>query len=178
MGVYHILTPTYGGMKGIIVRQIKLIIDNAIVEKYFQYYFNQYPRRKKKPILQPFPPSLNKFIAMKRMQQNDLKKKYKEFSMWLASYYKIANLKLDKLEITYTFYFPNHIRRDMDNLLLTPKFFNDGFVESQVMIDDSGDMLQIVFDSFRYEKDNPRVEITIKNKKENGRVTNAKKNIS
>lgn len=158
------------------MKEIKLIIDYAIVDQYFKYYFSKYPRRKKKPISQPFPPSLNKFIAMRRMQQNDLKKKYKEFSMWLASYYKIANLNLDKLEIVYTFYFPNHIRRDMDNLLLTPKFFNDGFVESKVMVDDRGDMLQIVFDSFKYDKFNPRVEITIRNKS-TGKVINATKNI-
>jgi hypothetical protein len=144
------------------MRKIKLVINNDIVEKYFRYYFNKYPRRKVKPILQPFPPSLNKFIAMKRMQQNNLKQKYKEFSMWLASYYKIANLNLDQLEISYTFYFPNHIRRDMDNLLLTPKFFNDGFVASNVMHDDSGDILQIRFERFRYDKDNPRVEMIIK----------------
>ena len=162
MGVLTYTTPIYMPQKEQLLKEIKLVIDNAIVDKYFKYYFNKYPRRRKKPIIQPFPPSLNKFIAMRRMQQNSLKQKYKEFSVWLASYYKIANLNLDKLEITYIFYFPNHIRRDMDNLLLTPKFFNDGFVDSNVMVDDSGDILKIGFESFKYDKNNPRVELIIR----------------
>ena len=144
------------------MESIKIVINNDILRKYYDFYFKKYPRRKKMPIDKPFPPSLNKFIAMKRMQQNNLKQKYKDFSIWLASYYQIANLNLDKLEIIYTFYFPNHIRRDMDNLLLTPKFFNDGFVDSNVMKDDSGDILEISFESFEYDKFDPRIEIIIK----------------
>jgi len=96
------------------------------------------------------------------MQQNDMKQKYKEFSVWLASYYKIANLKLDKAKMIYQFYFSDHRRRDMDNLMLSPKFFQDGFVEANVLVDDSGDILEIEFGSFKYDKNNPRVEIILR----------------
>jgi Holliday junction resolvase RusA-like endonuclease len=140
---------------------IKIVIDRDVLDKYYEEYFEKYSRRKKKPIDRPFPPSLNRFIAMKRIQQNDIKQKYKEFSIWLASFYKIANLHLDKAKIIYQFYFQDRRRRDMDNLVLTPKFFQDGFVVAGVLVDDSGDILEIEFGSFKYDRINPRVEIII-----------------
>lgn len=143
------------------MKKIKIIINYSILDKYYNEYFIKYPKRKKKPIEKPFPPSLNRFIAMKRMQQNDLKQKYKEFSVWLASYYEIANLNIDKAKMIYSFYFADHRRRDMDNLMLSPKFFQDGFVDANVLVDDRGDMLEIAFDSFHYDKENPRVEILL-----------------
>ena len=139
----------------------KIIVDQAILLRYFEYYFDKYPRRKKQPIEKPFPPSLNRFTAIKRMQQNDMKQKYKEFSYWLASYYEIANLNLEKAKITFTFYFPDHRRRDFDNLMLAPKFFNDGFVMANVFVDDDGERLKLAFENFQYDKINPRMEINI-----------------
>jgi Holliday junction resolvase RusA-like endonuclease len=144
------------------MKEINIIINNKVLNEYCEQYFIKYPRRKKKPIDKPFPPSLNRFIAMKRMQQNDIKQKYKEFSVWLASYYKIANLNLNKAKMIYTFYFLDHRRRDMDNLMLSPKFFQDGFVEANVLKDDCGDILKIEFESFQYDKLNPRVEIILR----------------
>ena len=144
------------------MKEIKIIINKDVLEEYYKYYFSKYPRRKKNPIDKPFPPSLNRFTAIKRMQQNDMKQKYKEFSIWLASYYKIANLNIDKAKMIYTFYFADHRRRDMDNLMLSPKFFQDGFVEAGVLVDDSGDILQIEFDIFRYDKNDARVEILLR----------------
>ena len=140
---------------------IKIIIDNQILEEYYLWYFNEYPRRKVKPIEKPIPPSLNRFVAMKRMQQNSVKQKYKEFSVWLANYYKIANLNLKKALIIFEFFFPDKRRRDFDNLMLTPKFIDDGFVESNVFGDDNGEILKIEFETFKYDKENPRVEITL-----------------
>ena len=110
------------------MKSIRLIIDDGILDIYYKDYFKKYPRRKKRTIVHAVPMSLNRFIAMKRMQQNSVKQNYKEFSSWLASYYNIANLYLDKATITYIYYFKDHRRRDMDNMMLTPKFFNDGFV--------------------------------------------------
>jgi Holliday junction resolvase RusA-like endonuclease len=138
-----------------------LIIDKDILQEYYKYYFDKYPKRKVLPIEKPIPPSLNRFIAMKRMQQNSVKQKYKEFSVWLASYYKIANLNLDNAKIIFTFYFPDRRRRDFDNLMLTPKMINDGFVEANVFGDDSGDILKIEFENFQYDSKNPRVEMKI-----------------
>jgi Holliday junction resolvase RusA-like endonuclease len=143
------------------MENIKIVIDKTVLEEYYKYYFELFPKRKVKPIEKPFPPSLNRFTAMKRMMQNSLKQKYKEFSIWLASYYKIANLNIDKAKLSYTFYFPDHRRRDYDNLLLTPKFLNDGLVEAGVFIDDDGERLKIEFENFQYDKNNARVEINI-----------------
>jgi len=141
--------------------EIKIIIDKNILEKYKEYYFKKYPGRRVFPIEKPFPPSLNKFTAMKRMSQNALKQKYKEFAIWLASYYKIANLNIEKCIFKYTFFFPDHRRRDFDNLLLSPKFFDDGFVEANVLSDDNGEKLKLEFNPFQYDKENPRLEIDI-----------------
>ncbi len=98
---------------------------------------------------------------MIRMAQADLKKKYKEFSIWLAEYYTINNLNLDNASITYTFYFKTHQRHDFDNLMLTPKLVNDGFVEAGVFKDDCGEFLHLDFSPFKYDKNNPRVEMLL-----------------
>ena len=101
---------------------------------------------------------------MIRMAQNNLKGKYKEFSIWLADYYKISNLNLDDAIITYTFYFKTHARHDFDNLMLTPKLVNDGFVEAKVFKDDCGEFLRLKFNPFKYDKNNPRVEMLLEYK--------------
>lgn len=144
------------------MKEYKIVIDNDILEKYSKYYFTKYPKRRVLPIKKPIPPSFNYFTSIKRIVQNALKQNYKEFSIWLAGYYKVANLNLDKAEFTYTFYFPDHRRRDVDNLLLTPKFINDGFVEADVIVDDNGERLRLMFQPFEYDKLNPRVEIVIR----------------
>ena len=139
----------------------KIIIDNNILSKYNKYYFTKYPKRKKIPIEKPITMTLNGFISKVRIEQNSIKQKYKEFSIWLAEYYKINNLKLEKAKIIYKFYFKDKRRRDIDNMCISPKLINDGFVESQVFIDDSGDILKLEFDNFSYDKENPRTEIII-----------------
>jgi hypothetical protein len=143
------------------VRKIRLIIDNELIKKYHEYYFAKYPKRKKPPIERAIPPSLNAFIALRRMAQNGLKQKYKEFAVWLAYYYKIDNMNLSKAKITYIFYFSDHRRRDFDNFILAPKFFDDGFVESRTFRDDNGENLKLEFENFRYDKQNGRMEIII-----------------
>jgi hypothetical protein len=150
------------------MEEFKIVIDKKIVDEYCEYYFKKYPKRKVAPIDKPFPVSLNRFTAMKRMMQNALKQKYKEFSVWLASYYSIANLNIDKAVMTFTFYFPDHRRRDFDNLCLSPKFYNDGWVDAKVFVDDSGDHIMLRFNEFEYDKLNPRLEIDVKWGDENG----------
>lgn len=142
--------------------ELKIIIDKDVLLKYYEYYFDKYPKRKVKPIEKPIPPSLNRFIAYKRMQQNSVKQKYKEFSVWLASYYQIANLNLEEGTMIITFYFPDKRRRDYDNLMLTPKLINDGLVEAGVFKDDNGNILKLIFENFQYDKLDSRVEIIIK----------------
>jgi len=138
-----------------------IIIDYNLLEEYNLYYFSKYPKRKKPPIEKPIALTLNRFISKKRMEQNSIKQKYKEFSAWIARHYKINNLNLSKAKIIYKFYFKDHRRRDIDNMCTSPKLINDGFVEEKVFIDDSGDILKLEFDNFEYDKYNPRTEIKI-----------------
>ena len=144
------------------MKEYKIVIDNYVLGEYSKYYFGKYPKRRVLPIKKPIPPSFNYFTSIKRIVQNALKQNYKEFSIWLASYYNVANLKLNKAEFIYTFYFPDHRRRDVDNLLLTPKFINDGLVEAGVLVDDNGENLRLMFNPFQYDKLNPRVEFVIR----------------
>jgi len=138
-----------------------ITIDENILDKYNKYYFKKYPRRKVPPIKKTIPPSLNAYISMIRMAQNNLKQKYKEFSIWLAEYYKIDNLNLDNALITYTFYFKDHRRRDFDNMMIAPKLIHDGFVEAKVFKDDCGEYLRLAFNQFQYDKLNPRVTMLL-----------------
>jgi len=140
----------------------ELILDDRVLQLYLKEYFAKYPKRRVPPIKGVFPPSLNRFTAMKRIVQNDAKQKWKDVAVWMASFYKIANLQLDKnITITYSFYWKDHRRRDVDNTVLAPKFVNDGLVNAGVMTDDDGERVRLVFDVFRYDKDNPRMIINI-----------------
>ena len=142
-------------------RKFAIEINQEIVDLYHKDYFEKYPRRKVEPIKRVTPPTLNGFVATKRMTQNSVKQKYKEFAMWMVSYYNLTNLNLDKAHMRYTFTFGDRRRRDMDNMILRPKFFNDGFVEAGVIEDDDGTRLEISFGSFQYEKWKPKVLIEI-----------------
>jgi Holliday junction resolvase RusA-like endonuclease len=139
-----------------------ITITWGLLDEYKEYYFLKYPKRRVFPIKKPIPPSLNYFISLKRMAQNSMKQQYKEFAIWLANRKGIANMRLTKAEISYKFYFGDKRRRDYDNLLLTPKLLNDGFVEAGVLVDDNGENLHISFKPFGYDKLNPRVEILLK----------------
>lgn len=143
------------------MKKKKIVIDTNIVNDYRKYYFEKYPNRRVFPIKKPIPPSFNYFTSIKRMVQNSLKQKYKEFAIWLAEYYSIADLNINKAKFVYKFYFPDYRRRDFDNLLLTPKLLNDGFTAARVIEDDDGERLMLTFEPFGYDKSNPRVEITI-----------------
>ncbi len=142
--------------------EIKIVINEEILNKYKDFYFLKYPKRRVFPIKKAIPPSFNYFTSIKRIVQNSLKQQYKEFSIWLANYYNIADLNINKAKITYTFFFKDHRRRDFDNLLLTPKLINDGFVEAKVLTDDNGESLSIEFMPFEYDKENPRVEMILR----------------
>ncbi len=143
-----------------------IIIDSDIMNKYKNYYFRLYPKRKKFPkyFQNPIPLSLNKFIAMKRMAQNDVKGKYGEFAVWLAEYYHINDLNLNKVCFTYRFYFKNRQRHDIDNYTLSNKFLADGFVKAKVLIDDNSGVLELKFKPFKVDKAHPRVEIEMEYK--------------
>jgi len=139
--------------------KLLLTIDGKTLEEYYKYYFKKYPKRKKEPIDNPIPPSLNQWMVMIRQQANNEKQKWKEFIVWLIEKYGLCNLMIDKAVITFTYYFGSKRRHDADNY--TPKNIMDGFTESGLLVDDDFSHIKMLCIKGGYDKDNPRTEILI-----------------
>lgn len=89
--------------KGMI--NMKLVIDNDVVERYNQYYFSQHPKAKKKQIDKPRHPSINQWCILSRIQMNALKQKWKSFGCWLIDELGYTNMNLDSFDIIMTVFF-------------------------------------------------------------------------
>ena len=140
--------------------EIKLVIDNDVLDKYEKYYFKLHPKAHKKPIEHPYHPSINQWMIMKRPMMNALKGKWKDFIVWFIKDCGYENLHIDECEMIFITYFKTKIRHDTDNT--TPKFINDGFSESGFIIDDDSKHLKSLTLKCNYDKDNPRTEILVK----------------
>ncbi len=140
-------------------KKIKITIDNNVVEEYCKYYFKLHPRAKKKPIERSTIPSINTWFILPRLQMNALKQKHKDFIMWYINKLGYKDLKLENFKMRYTVFMPTKRRSDPDNY--TPKFWNDGFVESGFIIDDDGQHLKELTLITDYDKEQPRTEIEI-----------------
>ena len=138
---------------------IKIVINNNILDKYYQEYFVTYPRRKKKPIEKPIPPSLNDWMIMPRFKMNSQKQAWKEFGIWLVKYNGFENMNIDKCEILIEYFFGNKRKHDADNF--TPKNIFDSFTDSGLLIDDDFSHVESLTIKGNYSKDNPRTEINI-----------------
>jgi hypothetical protein len=143
----------------IFISELKLIIDNNILEKYNEYYFAKYPKRRKIPISKSIPPSLNHWMVLPRPQMNGEKQKWKEFGEFLVSYYGYQNKQIDKCNITITYYFDSKRRHDADNY--TPKNLFDSFTSSGMLIDDDFNHVQSLTIKGDYCKGNPSTVIQI-----------------
>lgn len=141
------------------ITEILLIIDNNTLLEYEKYYFKLHPRAKKKPIEQPYHPSINKWFVMKRPMMNALKQKWGDFIVWFIKYKEYENLKINTCNMTFTSYFKTKIRHDTDNTV--PKFILDGLAESGFIIDDDSKHLEALTLKCGYDKDNPRTEILV-----------------
>jgi len=139
--------------------QIKLIIDNDVLDKYHEYYFAKYPKRKKKPIEKPTHPSINKWFIMKRPQMNDLKQKIKDFIVWFVEDQGLTNKKIEKCSMIFISYFKTRIRTDIDNY--SPKFFMDGLVDGGLIVDDDYIHVESLTLKCGWDKERPRTEIII-----------------
>lgn len=146
-----------GHSKGAI--NIKLVIDNNVVEKYNQYYFSQHPKAKKKAIEHSYHPSINVWMVLPRIQMNALKQKWKDFIIYWINDLGLQNKHLEKFEMIFTTYMPTKRRIDCDNTV--PKFILDGFSESGFIVDDDGSHLKSLTLKTGYDKDNPRTEIEV-----------------
>jgi len=138
---------------------IKIIIDNEILEKYYLEYFETYPRRHKRLIEKPIPPSLNTWMIMPRFMMNAQKQAWKEFGVWLVKYYGLENKKIEKCNIVIEYFFGDMRRHDADNY--TPKNLFDSFTVSGLLIDDDLNHVESLTIKGNYSKDNSRTEINI-----------------
>lgn len=138
---------------------IKLIIDNNVLNRYFDHYLLIHPRARKNPIKRPIHESINEWMIMRRMEMNALKQRWKEFIEWLVAEQGYADLHIEKCEITQTVYFQNNRRHDIDNTV--PKFILDGLVESGMIVDDDWKHVVSLTMKCRYDKENPRTELEI-----------------
>ena len=136
---------------------MKLILDNSVLAKYNEYYFEQHPKAYKEPIPKPYHPSINTWFIMRRPQMNALKQKWKEFIVWWVT--DLGVKQFNKVQMTFVIYFPTKVRHDVDNQI--PKFILDGFVDAGIIPDDDGEHLTALTLKVDYDKNNPRTEIII-----------------
>lgn len=140
-------------------KELKLVIDNNILDKYNEYYFKNHPKAKKKPIERPIHESINKWMIMQRMSMNALKQKWCDFGTWFIKSLGYENMSLEEFDMHFTSYMPTKRRADPDNYV--PKFLLDSFTNSGFIVDDDGRHLKTLSLSTDYDKDNPRTEIDV-----------------
>lgn len=104
----------------------------------------------------PFPPSVNAMFGGGSKQQRFPSKKYKA---WLANCPKLPALELERVALTYYFYFPDHRERDTENYV---KAVSDYLVKQSVIKNDSWKHItKMVLMPMGVDKTRPRVEIDI-----------------
>jgi len=147
------------GKGEVIISEIKLVIDNEVLERYNTYYFKQYPKRKKKPIDSPTHPSINKWMVMLRPQMNQTKQNWKDFMIWFVDVNGYKDKKINKCNMKFITYIKTKIRADTDNTV--PKFILDGMVEGGFVQDDNYWHIEELTLRCGYSKDHPRTEIIV-----------------
>lgn len=141
------------------VDEFKMTIDQPLLDEYYKYYFEKYPRRKKLPIKRPIHESLNVWSIMQNLQRNNLKQNWKEFIVWwINKYPPRINVSIRECDIRFHTFMPTRRRTDPDNM--TPKFILDGFVEAGFLEDDDSSHIKNLILACSYDKENPRTEIT------------------
>ena len=141
------------------LKNIKLIIDSNVIDKYNQYYFTKHPKAKKKQLEKPRHPSINQWCILPRIQMNALKQKWKSFGVWFIKELGYSDMKLDSFDIIITVFFETKRRHDPDNQV--PKFLLDAFTESGFIVDDDEAHLHSLTLKTGYDKLNPRTEIEV-----------------
>lgn len=139
--------------------EFKIVITKSDVYEYSEEYFRQHPRAHKMPIDHPYHPSINTWFVMQRPQMNDLKQKWKDFTIWLVKKNGLEDKKLECFDMKFVTYMPTKRRIDPDNTV--PKFILDGFTESGFIVDDDGQHLKSLTLCADYDRDFPRTEIFI-----------------
>ena len=138
---------------------IKLVIDNSTLERYEQYYFSIHPRASKRPIENPYHPTINTWMIMKRPMMNALKQKWKDFIVWFINDLGYANMNIERCSMKCTTFYKNNRRHDCDNSV--EKFIFDGLSEAKFIVDDDSKHLTSITLECYVDKDNPRTEIEV-----------------
>lgn len=141
-------------------KELKLIIDNDVLDRYSECYFKKHPRAKNKPIENPYHPSTNQWMIMRRPMMNALKQKWKDFIIWFIKDLGYQNMYIDNCEIEVYTYRKMNRNFDLDNT--TIKFIQDGFVESGFLVDDNYKIMKKLTLMGGVDKEHPRTEIVVK----------------
>lgn len=142
--------------------EYKLVLDQALVDEYNEYYFKRYTRARKPAIERPIPISLNQFLVMRRPQQNSIKQHWKDFICYYCKKLGYDGLLLEKFEVEISIYMPTRRRFDLDNHVATSgKLIFDAFTECGFIVDDDSLHLTKLSAKGGYSKENPRTEIII-----------------
>lgn len=139
--------------------KLKLVLDRSVLDRYYAYYFEKYPKRKKRYIERPIHPSVNTWMIMQRPAMNKLKQEWHDFVLWWIEDLKLNDKQLDRFKLKFTTYMPTKRRCDPDNSV--PKFILDGFSDSGFIQDDDGTHLKELSLATAYDKENPRTEIEV-----------------
>ena len=115
-----------------------------------------------KYIINEIPPSNNKFIGRTNFREYQRIKKY-----WAELLFYMCNPKpkktIEKATIELKYFFKDKQRRDPDNY--SGKMVLDGLVKAGIIKDDSFNCIELKLCGL-YDKENPRLEITIEEKKQ------------
>ena len=141
------------------MNHIQLVIDEKKLLEYERYYFSIHRQAKKRPINHPYHESINAWMIMKRPMMNNLKQRWKNFIVWFIENQGYSNLHIDKCELSFTAYYPNQRRHDVDNSC--PKFIIDGLVASGFVIDDDIEHITKLTLSCGVDREWPRTVVDI-----------------
>lgn len=140
-------------------KELKLVIDYDVLDRYNKYYFANHPRAKKQPIEKPWHESINKWMIMKRPMMNALKQKWKDFIVWFINDLGYNNMDIEKCSMEFCVYYDTNHRHDTDNTC--PKFILDGLSESGFIVDDDSKHLRPLILDCDIDKERPRTEIKV-----------------
>lgn len=140
---------------------ITIVFDEDTLRRYErECYFVRHPRATKQPLAHPYHESINEWMIMRRPMMNALKQKWKDFMVWLITDQGYANLRIEQCDMTFTVYYGNNRRHDVDNTV--PKFEIDGMVEAGMVVDDNSTHIQSITLRCGIDTERPRTEIEIR----------------
>lgn len=106
-------------------------------------------------------PGLNKIIDKSKTHwaaYSEMKKEHTNTIAWIA---KTELEPMSRIELDITYYCKNRMK-DPDNIAAGKKFIIDGLVEAEILENDGWKQIEGWNESFAVDKENPRVEVIIK----------------